>query len=157
MTGCPTITGIGNTPEITPEAYVIVNPTTIEVDLSLAEQISEVGGSGKILKTDENQLADSVIIARTDENTYVAAQLGCTHRGVELEYKHEDERFQCPSIGHSKFYLDGTNDGGPAQTNGPNPLRSYSAEPSGNILTILIDLASRVEPYLARTTDGAPA
>jgi len=135
IAGCATITGVGNTPEIDPEAYEIVNSTTIEVDLSLATQLSEVGGSGKILSTDENDLADSIIIARTGEDSYVAAQLGCTHRGVELEYKHEDERFQCASIGSSQFYLDGANDSGPA----PDPLQPYSAESLENILTILLD------------------
>ena len=136
--GCATITGVGNTPEINPKAYEIVNDTTLRVDLSSTVHLSEVGGSEKILGTVENTLVDSIIIARTDKNNYVVAQLGCTHRGVELEYQHDDERFKCASLGGSQFYLDGTNDGGPAATNGPNPLRIYSSNLVDNMLTLTL-------------------
>jgi len=119
LAGCASITGIGNTPEIPPGAYIIENGK-IKIALDQAPSLAKVGGSVKI--TDPG-LPEPLIIAHVTENEYVALSLKCTHRGVEIEYRPQEKILRCASLGHTRYALDGSKIKGPAK----GPLKSYEA------------------------------
>lgn len=102
--GCATFTKKGKTPAIAAEAYVIEG-NTVRVALDKVPALAVVGGSVKVI---DPRLPTSIIIARGGETDYSVVSLLCPHRGVEVEYQHEEKRFRCASLGHSKFATDGT-------------------------------------------------
>lgn len=134
LNGCSTITGVGDTPPVDKDSYIIekVPELKIVVSLDRIPELSEIGGAVKIV---DDALGDNLIIARTRDKEYVTASLHCTHRGVELEYDHERKLFKCSSAGGSKFTLDGKNTGGPAD----RPLTIYSNLIEGETLIISVD------------------
>lgn len=102
--GCATFTKVGATPVLAPEAYTIA-ARQLRIDLGRAPALACVGGAAKLL---DPRLPTPIIVARTAEADYAAASLLCPHRGVEVEYQHEQQRFRCASLGHSTFGMDGT-------------------------------------------------
>jgi Rieske Fe-S protein len=130
LNGCSTFTKIGNTFNAKPEALGRKGDELL-IDLSKEPVLSRVGGAVKIKN---EHLPKGVIIAHTEENIYQIASLSCPHRGVEVEYDHKKQRFECASFGSSTFTLDGRNIGGPAK----KPLQTYEARIQGNILIIKI-------------------
>jgi Rieske Fe-S protein len=129
LSGCSTITGVGDTPAIDTSAYTIEDGPIVVVDLEKTPDLGAVGGSVKIV---DSRLFDALIIARVGEAEYVAASIKCTHRGVELEYRHDRKRFVCSSAGSSAFDLDGKRIKGPAEKN----LRIYDVNLDGSLLKI---------------------
>ncbi len=101
--GCATFTKKGNTPAIAAEAYVIEG-NSVKVSLDKVPPLAAVGGSVKVI---DSRLPTPIIIARKGEADYAVVSLLCPHRGVEVEYQHEEKRFRCASLGHSKFGADG--------------------------------------------------
>lgn len=101
--GCATFNKVGTTSAIAPDAYT-VEVKTIKVLLDKTPSLASVGGSVKII---DARLPTPVIIGRTGKSTYAVVSLLCPHRGVEVEYRHEDKMFRCASLGHSKFGTDG--------------------------------------------------
>jgi Rieske Fe-S protein len=102
--GCATFSKVGQTPAITAGAYA-VDGKVMRISLDKVPELAAVGGSVKVI---DPRLPTSIIIARTGEVEYAAVSLLCPHRGVEVEYQHEQQRFRCASLGHSKFATDGT-------------------------------------------------
>ncbi|MCI0339746.1 MAG: Rieske (2Fe-2S) protein [Planctomycetales bacterium] len=76
-----------------------------------------VGGELKVTSPD---LAETVLVARVDENEYRAVSIKCTHWGSEVGFAGSDKRFRCPSHG-SEFAFDGSILKGPAKL----PLAVY--------------------------------
>ena len=101
--GCATFSKVGTTPTIAPEAYT-VETKTMKILLDKTPALAEVGGAVKII---DSRLPTPVIIGRTGKSAYAVVSLLCPHRGVEVEYRHEDKMFRCASLGHSKFGTDG--------------------------------------------------
>ena len=128
VSGCATLTGIGNTPKIKKNAYSI-SGNTLSINLVEVPELAKVGGSAKIL---DDSMKDKIIIARIADDRFVAASISCTHRGTEVEYKHEKSLFQCASLGGSKFRLDGMVEKGPADA----PLSLYKLTYNGDSLVI---------------------
>ena len=128
LSGCATFTKIGDTAAISPNAYKRDSRDLI-IDLSKEPVLSQVGGAVKIKDIGD---PSGIIIAHTQENSFEIVSLHCTHRGVELEYDHKKQRFECASLAHSTYTLDGKNTGGPAK----EPLKTYEATMEGSILTI---------------------
>jgi Rieske Fe-S protein len=121
LTGCATFTKTGNTPSIPEDAYAFeADVNRVVVDLAKVPQLAETGGSVKIR---DAALSAPLIIARTEEETYVVASIECPHRGVEVEYQPDRSEFECASLGSSDFALDGSRLGGPAK----QPLRVFEA------------------------------
>lgn len=119
--GCATFTKIGKTPAIPEGAYSLeLEANRVKVDLGKVPQLAERGGSVKIR---DAALPDPLIIARTDEETYVVASIQCPHRGVEVEYEPANGNFECASLGSSQFATDGSRLNGPAK----EPLRVFRA------------------------------
>ena len=135
--GCATLTKIGNTPPIPEDAYHFdAEASRVEVDLGKVPQLAEAGGSVKIR---DSALPEPLIIARTEERTYVVASIKCTHWGVEVEYQPEKGEFECASLGSSQFATDGSRLGGPAK----QPLRVFqtSFDPDAGD-RLIIDLSA---------------
>ena len=101
--GCATFSKVGATPAIAADAYAI-EAKTLKVTLGKVPPLTAVGGSVKVI---DSRLPTPIIIARTGEGEYAVVSLLCPHRGVEVEYQHEQQRFRCASLGHSKFGTDG--------------------------------------------------
>lgn len=101
--GCATFTKRGRTPAIAAEA-VVIEGNAVKVALDRVPELACVGGSVKLL---DPRLPTPIIIARKGEGEYAVVSLLCPHRGVEVEYQHEEKRFRCASLGHSKFGTDG--------------------------------------------------
>lgn len=130
LTGCATFTKIGGTPPIESAAYKVEPPGKVTVILDKAPSLA-VGQAVKII---DPALSDPLIIARVEQEKFVAASLRCTHRGVELEYQPSQNRFCCASLGHSRFALDGRKLGGPA----PRPIHVYPCSVADGVLTITL-------------------
>jgi Rieske Fe-S protein len=129
LSGCATITKVGNTPRIEASAYSIVDGPIVQLSLEKSPHLASVGGSGKIIDT---ELGDSLIIVRTADTEYVANSIKCTHRGVEVEYHHDKTKFKCASLGGSEFALDGSRLSGFAK----DPLKTYPISVEQGVLTI---------------------
>ena len=130
LSGCATITKVGNTPEANPESFTLQG-RTLSIDLSKEPILSKVSGAVKIK---HEAIPDGIIIARVEDKKFEIAALACTHRGVEVEYDASEKNFQCASLGSSTYTLDGLNLKGPAK----KPLKIYDATLQSNILRIII-------------------
>jgi len=130
LNGCATFTKIGNTPDIAPESFTLAD-NTLTIDLSTEPVLSKVGGAVKIRHT---ALPDGMIIAHVEDNRFEVASLLCTHRGVEVEYDHAQNNFECASLGSSTFSFDGNRISGPAK----KPLIEYEAVTTNSTLIIKI-------------------
>jgi len=117
--GCASFSKVGKTVQLATDAYA-VETTKVIIDLGQAAALNEVGGSAKII---DARLPTPLIIGRTGETEYAVVSLLCTHRGVEVEYRHQDKLFRCASLGHSKFGTDGALKKGLAS----KPLHCYAA------------------------------
>lgn len=130
INGCATITKIGDTPSINPDAFTLTK-NILTIDLSKEAILSKVGGAVKIRHSD---IPNGVIIARVAEQRFEVASLLCTHRGVEVEYDQEQTNFKCASLGGSRYGINGKNLSGPAS----EPLREYEATLRDGVLRIEI-------------------
>jgi len=128
-TGWATISGMGATPSIAPDAYVFEKDRSIRICLDKVPELALAGGSVKIV---DAKINDSLIVVRESEDVYLAASIKCTHRGVEVEYRADDRCFQCASLGGSRFKTNGKNVSGFAKA----PLKTYPISRKDNILVI---------------------
>lgn len=128
-TGWATVSGEGNTPDIAPDAYDIVDDKSINIRLDQVPELALVGGAVKIL---DPTIDDSLMVARIAEDVYVATSINCTHRGVEVEYRPDDKCFKCASLGGSRFKTNGEKISGFAN----GPLKAYPVSSEGNILVV---------------------
>jgi Rieske Fe-S protein len=128
-TGWATISGVGATPSIAPDAYVIEKDKSIRICLDKVPGLALVGGTVKIV---DAKINDSLIVVRESEDVYVAASIKCTHRGVEVEYRADYKCFQCASLGGSRFKTSGEKVSGFAN----GPLKTYPSSRMDNILVI---------------------
>ena len=132
LSSCATFTKIGSTPPLLADAYAVKPPGTLTIALHKATPLAATGGAAKLI---DPALRDPLIIARVADDQYVVAALRCPHRGVELEYQPDKQRFQCASLGHSKFALDGHKLGGPAS----HGIKVYPASVAAGVLTIKLE------------------
>ena len=128
-TGWATISGVGDTPNIAPDAYDIGEDESIRIRLDRVPELAFDGGSIKIL---DSNIDDSLIIVRITEDDYVASSIKCTHRGVEVEYRADDKCFKCASIGGSTFKTSGEKILGFAKSS----LKTYPISSEGNTLVV---------------------
>lgn len=119
LSGCATLTKVGNTPAIPAGSYMIERGK-IKIVLDQAPELAKDGGSVKII---DPGLPEPLIVAHAPDGSFVAVSLKCTHRGVELEYQPKANNFRCASLGRSTYRPDGAAIKGP----GKKPLKSYEA------------------------------
>jgi cytochrome b6-f complex iron-sulfur subunit len=129
LSGCATFTKVGHTPAIEPAAYALGSAETLTVTLDKTPTLADAGSAVKIM---DPALPEPLILVHVEGERYVAASLRCTHRGVELEYREEEQTLRCASLGHSEFALDGRRLGGPAS----RPLKTYPASVANGVLTV---------------------
>jgi cytochrome b6-f complex iron-sulfur subunit len=72
-----------------------------------------------------------VIVARTQQNAYIAVSQACTHEGATVQFQGGGNRFFCPNHG-ATFSLTGTVTGGPAS----KPLTQYNTQLTGTTLRV---------------------
>lgn len=74
---------------------------------------------------------NNIIVARTQNNAYIAVSQACTHEGTNVQFQAGNNRFFCPNHG-ATFSTTG------AVTNGPatKSLTSYSTQLTGSNLRI---------------------
>jgi Rieske Fe-S protein len=120
---------VGATPSVAPDAYDIREDKSIEIHVNKVRELAHVGGSVKIL---DSNIDDSLIVVRTAEDSYVAASIKCTHRGVEVEYRADEKCFKCASLGGSRFKKNGEKMRGFAK----GPLKTYPVSLEGDILLV---------------------
>lgn len=97
----------GDVSQIHPPTYEIIESNKkveIVIDTRKAPDLMNVGNAVKII---DPRIKDRVIIANTEENTFTALSLSCTHNGAEVEYKQERKIFKCVSYNRAEFSLDG--------------------------------------------------
>ena len=128
-TGWATISGVGDTPNIAPDAYDIGEDKSIRIRLDRVPELAFDGGSIKVL---DSNIDDSLIVVRITEDVYVASSIKCTHRGVEVEYRADDKCFKCASIGGSTFKTSGEKVRGFAKSS----LKTYPISTEGNTLVV---------------------
>ena len=128
-TGWATISGVGDTPNIAPDAYDIGEDESIRIRLDRVPELAFDGGSIKVL---DSNIDDSLIVVRITEDVYVASSIKCTHRGVEVEYRADDKCFKCASIGGSTFKTSGEKVRGFAKSS----LKTYPISTEGNTLVV---------------------
>lgn len=130
LNGCATLTKVGDTPAIHPDAFSVTN-NLLRIDLSREPVLGKVGGAVKVKHPD---IPGGLIIAHVDDNGFAIASLLCTHRGVEVEYDPSEQHFECASLGSSTFSLKGHKTGGPAE----KPLKAYKAVLDDRIIHIAL-------------------
>ena len=113
-TGCATLSYSTQEAIVSEDAYSIMQDGAIRVNIALVPSLQEVGGAATI---EDPRLGGNLIIARPNDNEYVAASSHCTHRAKALGYDHEAHAFRCSAMGKSEFGLDGTVRKGPAERN----------------------------------------
>ncbi len=128
--GCATYTKVGSTPAAASDSVTLRN-RILSIDLSKEPRLSRIGSAVKIAHPD---IPDGLIIAHVAENQFEVVSLLCTHRGVEVEYDHQQGHFQCASLGSSIFSIDGKNVSGPAG----RPLKEYEATLDNGRLTLSV-------------------
>jgi cytochrome b6-f complex iron-sulfur subunit len=101
-------------------------PTGVDFTINLTEAANAALGTagGFIYK-------NSIIIARTLADTYIAVSQACTHEGTTVVYQGANERFFCPNH-NSTFSNTGAVTAGPAAA----PLKSYKTTLSGTNLRV---------------------
>ena len=100
--------------------------TKITIDLTnpTYSALTTVGGS---------MITQSVLVANTGANVFIALDSVCTHNGCTVEYKHGSSNIQCPCHG-SVFSNSGSVINGPAVV----ALKTYPVAKVGDILTITL-------------------
>ena len=121
LNGCFIFPNVGDTQQIHPPVYEIEasdKDREIVIDTTKAPDLLNAGNSVKII---DPRIKDSLIIANTGENVFVALSIGCTHNGFEVEYKHDKRVFKCISLSRAEFSCEGHVLDGPTNRN----LNSY--------------------------------
>ncbi len=95
-----------------------VEPQTLQLSLKEHKALAKIGGSEIVPIT-----GDTLIVARTDANAFVACSAICPHKGCKVEYEHEAREFFCPCH-DSRFALNGKVLRGPAKTS----LKNYATD-----------------------------
>ena len=95
------------------EPYRVKNLEII-IDTGKAPELLNEGSAVKII---DSRIKDSIIIANTGENVFVALSIACTHNGFEVEYKHDKKVFKCISLNRAEFSCDGHVLDGPTSKN----------------------------------------
>ena len=104
-------------------------PEDVTVPVSMGSPLSKIGGSTYV-----DSSAGKLIVIRTGENTYSAFSAICTHKRGLLGYDHAKKELECPKHGSIFDAAGGKVKNGPAD----DPLASYSANPSGETVTIKV-------------------
>ena len=117
LNGCFIFPNVGDTPQIHPPVYEIAAlDSSLEIIID-TEKVPELLTEGNAVKIIDSQMKDSIIIANTGNNVFVALSIACTHNGFEVEYKHDKKVFKCISLNRAEFSCEGHVIDGPTDKN----------------------------------------
>jgi cytochrome b6-f complex iron-sulfur subunit len=121
LNGCFVFSLEGDTPQIHPPAYAI-EASNMNVDIVIdTGKAPDLLNEGSAVKIIDPRLKNSIIIANTGEEDFVALSIACPHNGFEVEYHHDRKLFKCISVSRAEFAFDGRVLNGPPR----KPLASY--------------------------------
>jgi Rieske Fe-S protein len=128
---CAATLGLSGCTTTNPAREVPLALTTGEGALDLAG-IPELAAAGGSIKS-RAPGGTPILIWRTQEGTFGAAAITCTHRGCEVAYNGSARTLDCPCHG-SRYTLDGAVIEGPAS----RALRSFPVthDPAANRLVV---------------------
>jgi len=107
LNGCWIFPSTGDTPQIHPPAYRMAASDKGEEIIIDTAQAPDLLNEGRAAKIIDARIKESLIIANTGANVFVAFSIACTHNGFEVEYKHDKKIFRCISINHAEFSCSG--------------------------------------------------
>lgn len=117
-------------------APVVAAPASLQLSLKEHKALSKIGGFEIIPIAN-----DTLIVARTAADSFVACSAICTHKGCKVAYEHDAREFACPC--HSaRFALDGQVIKGPAKA----PLKSYATDVAAVVSLSASSSASSTPP-----------
>ncbi|MDP4221082.1 MAG: Rieske (2Fe-2S) protein [Bacteroidota bacterium] len=105
-----------------------------EIPLRLEDtpELKEVGGAYHLII---EEIDKDLLVVRTGENSFVAVDIKCTHKGCEVKYEDKVNMFVCPCH-DSHFDLTGNPKSGPAK----KPLGTYRTILKDDEVTIHIPM-----------------
>jgi len=120
-----------------------------EIPLVLADtpELQNVGGSYH-LEIDE--IDKNLLIVRTGDETFLAIDIKCTHKGCDLAYQDAAKMFVCPCH-DSHFDLNGVPKSGPAT----KPVGTYKTTFKSGEVTVYIPVEGDA-PNVAKDSTTAP-
>lgn len=132
LNACKAISGVSKTPLAAENSYTF-SDGTLTIDLSKNPNLLKAGSSIK-LEFEAKKELQKILIAKTKENDYQVFTNKCTHGQREIEYMHNENKFQCVSFGHSQYDSKGSVIKGPA----PKALKKHEVIIVGNNLLIKV-------------------
>jgi len=130
-----------------PRAGVFHGNREIPLRIEDTPELKEVGGAYH-LTIDE--IDKDLLVVRTGENTFVAVDIKCTHKGCEVKYEDKRNIFVCPCH-DSNFDINGVPKGGPAK----RPLGVYKTIFKDGEVTIHIPEEGEAPQMTQDTTKNA--
>jgi Rieske Fe-S protein len=127
---CAAIAGTSNMAVVPPEAFRSTGSKVV-IDLSNVPALGVTGGAAKLEIAGTHK---KICVVRAGDDNFAAFVNRCAHLGRELEYRDDDKRLRCASIGHSEYDLDGRSVKGPAKGN----LTKLAVSRNGDFLEIAL-------------------
>ncbi|UCD98139.1 MAG: Rieske (2Fe-2S) protein [Chloroflexota bacterium] len=129
--GC-TGSGTSSTPFAPSDSYHREGSKVI-VHISRIDNFKNPGEAVQLSLPDSNGDGHKIILVHLREDSYLAFENRCTHRGKELNYLHNEESFACSGL-RSRFDLSGNVLHPPAES----PLQSYKVTADGRTLILFL-------------------
>jgi cytochrome b6-f complex iron-sulfur subunit len=116
----------------------------IPLRLEDTPELKEVGG---VYHLTIDEIEKDLLVVRTGEETFIAVDIKCTHKGCDVKYEDKRNIFVCPCH-DSNFDINGIPKGGPAT----KPLGTYKTSFKDGEVTIHIPVEGDVPESTNDTT-----
>lgn len=117
-------------------ASVAAAPASLQLSLKEHKALGKIGGFEIIPIAN-----DTLIVARTEADSFVACSAICTHKGCKVAYEHATREFVCPCHG-ARFASDGRVLKGPAKA----PLKNYATDVAAVVSLSAVSATSSTPP-----------
>ncbi len=117
-----------------------------EIPLMLADtpDLQTVGGAYHL---EIEEIDKNILVVRTGEDTFLAVDIKCTHKGCDVKYEDKTNMFICPCH-DSRFDLNGVPKSGPAK----KPLGVYKTSFKNGEVTIHVPVDGDVPETMKDST-----
>jgi cytochrome b6-f complex iron-sulfur subunit len=113
-----------------PRAGVFQGNREIPLRIEDTPELKEVGGAYHLII---EEIDKDLLVVRTSEDTFIAVDIKCTHKGCDVKYEDTRKIFVCPCH-DSNFDINGIPKGGPAK----KPLGIYKTSFKDGEVTISV-------------------
>lgn len=120
------------TSTLLPASSVTFEPGRISIDLDHVPELRRSGAAFAVVDTARKL---NLLIVHAAHNRYVALDRSCTHGGAQCTYNKKRRTFQCTSLNHAEYDLNGTLLHGRTHGN----LRSYRIQATRSTVVILLE------------------